>query len=135
MISEAEQRIRELHQLYCDRTGHEEIEFNDLRLRQWHEWLHFRKQRPFTADDLIRVIGHIRQGIHKGERNEGALKFTNLIGNPDKFEEDLSLAMGAMKARQAADKFRGNAIPIIPPPIEDRATPEEFAAMLKKPPH
>ncbi len=126
----SEESIKVLHALYCEKTSYE-VEFNFQRLRQWYEWLKWRKV-PFTADDLLRVIGHIKQGIHKDERREGALKFTNLIGNPDKFEEDLSLAMGALKERKAAAQSKGNYVPVVPPPVEERATPEEFAELWRQ---
>ena len=126
----SEASIKKLHDLYCEKTSYD-VEFNFTRLRQWYEWLKWRTT-PFTADDLLRVIGHIKQGIHKDERREGALKFTNLIGNPDRFEEDLSLALGAMKERKQAAGSKGNYVPVTPPPISERATPEVFAEFARR---
>ena len=84
------QQIEALHDQYVAQTGHA-IFLNPERERTWFEWLRFR-QPPFTAEDLGLVIAKIKRGIHDGSRNAGALKFRNLIGQPDYFEEDLAEA-------------------------------------------
>ena len=65
------------------------LTLNFTRLDMWRQFLAFRKP-PFTIRDLIRVVLHLRQEIRNGTRNPGALKFRNLIGSPDYFEEDLT---------------------------------------------
>lgn len=125
----SEPEIKKLHDLFCEKTS-VELEFDFTRLRQWYEWLTFRKTKPFTPDDLWRVIGYIKQGMHKGSRYEGALRFTNLICNPHKFEEELSLALGAMKAKATTER-KGNYVPVVPPPLEERATVEDMRALMK----
>ena len=122
--------VNELHAEYCTRTGFE-IELNYARERQWGEWLSWRPGKPFTVEDLRRVIAYIRQGIHKGERNDGALKFSNLIGSPDRFEADLGLALKAIKT-PAGGPQKGTYKPIMPPAPEDRADPSEFAEFAQK---
>lgn len=121
-------QIKQLHRLYCERTGFE-IGLNFVRERQWYEWLQWRPGKPFDAQDLARVIGFIRQGIHKGERNEGALKFTNLIGNPDRFEEDLGLAVKSIKpAGPAKTVSTYKPLPEVKP--EDRLQADEFSGLF-----
>lgn len=84
------QLVKDLHAQYEARTGYT-VALNMMRERQWVEWLVW-SNYTWTADDLARVIGYLRRKIAKGERNDGALKFGNLIGQPDHFEEDLNLA-------------------------------------------
>jgi hypothetical protein len=66
------------------------------RETQWAEWCRW-SEWEWTELDLSRVIGYLRAEIKKGDRNQGALKFDNLIGQPHKFEEDLNLAVEAAK--------------------------------------
>lgn len=88
--------IEALHDTYCRLTG-QQITLNLARESQWFEWCRFRRHRPFTTDDLAAVIRHLQAAIKKGDRNPGALKFSNLIGNPDYFEEDLGLARASAR--------------------------------------
>lgn len=88
--------VKELHACYVARTGYE-IAYNLARENTWREWCAFGGWK-WTCEDLARVIGYLRGKIRKGERNEGALKFFNLVGRPDNFEEDLNLALEAAKS-------------------------------------
>lgn len=90
--------IPELHAAYVRLTG-QPVELNPFREQQWCVWLGFRRENPFTASDLATVIAWLKGQIRKGERRPGALKFSNLIGNPDYFEEDLSLARSQLRAK------------------------------------
>lgn len=81
------QTIQSLHADYCRLTGME-IRCDMGRERDWFEW----QARGFTAHDLKMVVHYIRAGIREGKRNLGALKFSNLIRDYDKFEEDLAEA-------------------------------------------
>lgn len=85
------QLVKALHAAYEARTGYK-IALNMMRERQWVEWLKW-SDYAWTETELARVIGYLRRKIAKGDRNEGALKFGNLIGQPDHFEEDLNLAV------------------------------------------
>lgn len=87
--------ITDLHAHYCARTGFEMI-LNDPRRRMWWDWCCYAAW-TWSKDDLGRVIGYLLRQIKIDKRNEGALKITNLIGQPDKFEEDLGLAKKAAK--------------------------------------
>jgi hypothetical protein len=85
------QLVKALHAAYEARTGYK-IALNIVRERSWYEWLKW-SDFAWTETELARVIGYLRRKIGKGERNEGALKFSNLIEQPDRFEEDLNLAV------------------------------------------
>lgn len=87
--------VKSLHAAYQARTGYQ-IAFNMVREREWHDWLRW-NDYAWTETELARVIGYLRRKIGKGDRNEGALKFSNLIGRPDVFEEDLNLALEEAK--------------------------------------
>lgn len=76
-----------LHAAYVSATGLA-LRLDMARERDWFEWT----KRGFTEADLIQVIGHLKRGIRERRRNQGALKFSNLIGQPDFFEEDLAEA-------------------------------------------
>lgn len=87
--------VKALHKSYESRTGYT-IRWNPHRERQWSEWCRW-ADWEWTDRELAIVIGYLRGKIAKGERNDGALKFENLIGSPDRFEEDLNLANEARR--------------------------------------
>lgn len=76
-----------LHHEYRALTGMD-IGLDFCRERQWADWM----RKGWTRDDLSLVVNHLKKGIREGKRNMGALKFHNLIGQIDFFEEDLSVA-------------------------------------------
>jgi len=86
--------IERLHAAYCKGTGLE-LRLDMGREIAWGRWM----QAGFGMEELVTVIGYIRKGIAKGERNAGALRFRNLIGMIDYFEEDLAMARKAQTAR------------------------------------
>jgi hypothetical protein len=87
-------QIEALHARYVKLTGYSEISLDMARERQWFEWQKFgvTHNHPFTQDDLSLVVRLIHDGIKRQKRNQGALKFDNLIGNPAGFEQDLAEA-------------------------------------------
>lgn len=87
--------VKALHASYESRTGYK-VRWNTLRERQWWDWCEF-SDWTWTEKELARVIGYLRAKISKGERNDGALLFRNMIEMPDRFEEDLNLALEAAK--------------------------------------
>lgn len=89
-ITDAPAHVRALHAHYCARSGFE-IMYNMMRENVWKEWLQFCGWQ-WGADEISRVIFYIRSEIKRQKRNEGALRFSNLIGDPAKFEEDLGFA-------------------------------------------
>lgn len=94
--------IAELHRAYVNLTGLD-VALNMDRERTWFEWLNYRRDDPFTAADLKLVIDFLRRGIREERRNAGSLRFRNLIGSPDDFDEDRA---AARKAAAVAAKPR-----------------------------
>jgi hypothetical protein len=95
--------IANLHTAFVRLTG-QDIALSMFREGQWATWLGFRREAPFTIADLAEVVSYLRREIRAGNRRAGALKFSNLIGNPDYFEEDLSLARSISRVRPAPDR-------------------------------
>lgn len=123
-------RLQALHASYQARTGYT-IRWNMHRERQWCEWSAW-SEHTWGETELARVISYLRAKIAKGERNDGALKFDNLIGQPDKFEEDLNLALEAAKG---AAHFRPKPKPAQPAPTTPEAAPftgKEAAVNFRK---
>lgn len=105
----AMQIVKDLHATYEARSGYV-ITLNMQRENAWREWCQFGDWK-WTAEDLARVIGYLRAQIRNDKRNDGALKFSNLIGQPDKFEEDLGLAREASKLTHAGKPRRVQSAP------------------------
>ncbi len=96
MSTETRQRIESLHTLYGQLTGLI-VQLDMQRESMWYEW----QRRGHDEQALREVVAHLRRGIREQKRNPGALKFRNLIGSPDYFEEDLAEARAARRAFQA----------------------------------
>jgi len=79
--------IATLHHEYRQLTGFD-LKLDFYRERVWWEWC----QRGNDVESLRLVVGHLKRQIYKGERNGGSLKFHNLIGNLDFFDEDHAIA-------------------------------------------
>lgn len=89
-------RVQALHARYCAATAFD-LALNYVRIRAWHDWL---KWGDWNEADLALVIGYLRRKIAAGDRNPGSLKFSNLIEQPDRFEEDLALARSENRIRR-----------------------------------
>lgn len=87
--------VEAMHGLYCELTGQQGFGLRFGRDRVWWEWM----QNGWGEDELRLVVRYLRKGIAEGKRNQGALKFSNLIGQPDRFEEDLLEARRVLNAR------------------------------------
>lgn len=120
--------VNELHASYCARTGHD-LELTMQRERLWGEWLFYRTVK-FTPEDLARVIGWLKVKIRDGWDTQ-CIAFRKIIGDPEKFEEYLSEAKGALKQAAPAGPPK-NYKPVIPPAPEDRASAEDFAEFARK---
>lgn len=123
--------IKGLHSQYEARTGYA-VAYNMVRERSWWDWCVW-SGWTWTTDDLSRVVGYLRAQIKQGKRNEGALKFSNLVGYPDRFEEDLNLAREAAKSAWGG-KPRAKAAPVAVA-VDEAQDPAEaaksWAAMMK----
>jgi hypothetical protein len=87
--------IAALHRAYTDATGLD-IALTMDRERAWFEWMRYRSDDPFKADDLRLVVRHLQRGIREQQRNPGCLRFRNLIEMVDSFDEERALARKAM---------------------------------------
>jgi hypothetical protein len=88
MTRDIRAEVAPAHALYCGLT----MQKLDLTLGRMFCWERFLLK--FSLDDMKLTINHIKRGIRHGQRNIGALKFSNLIERMDKFEEDLAQARG-----------------------------------------
>lgn len=127
-------QVMTIHGEYCRLTDQVGLTLRYDRMRGWADWL----RAGFTAEDLRLVTRYLRRGIATGARNQGALKWRNLIGQPDAFEEDLYEArrvMGARPARPTTEPRRqalpGGGERLIEARVEVDATSvaEEFARL------
>ena len=93
-ISNSSQQIETLHGIYTRQTG-QAVRLDMGRIYLWEVWL----AKGFTNSDLFDLIRHLRAEIREGNRRPGCLKFSNLIGLPDAFEEDLAQLRAATRPR------------------------------------
>ena len=100
------QLVKDLHATYVARSG-QVIAYNLTRENAWRDWCQIGNW-AWTPEDLTRVIGYLQAKIRAGDRNVGALKFTNLIGYPDKFEEDLQLALNSKDEKRSQTPGRSD---------------------------
>ena len=93
-ISNSSQQIETLHGIYAGQTG-QAVRLDMSRIYQWEVWL----AKGFTNADLFDLIRHLRAEIRAGNRRPGCLKFSNLIGLPESFEEDLAQLRATQRPR------------------------------------
>lgn len=75
----------------------------------------------FTAQDISTVVNYLHREIAKGNRLNGALRWSNCIGNLVRFDEDLQMAKAAARIPKpsARDKVLSIARPIaVQVPVE-----------------
>lgn len=101
--------IAALHRRYMDLTGYA-LRLDMARENAWGLWLHYAREAIrcveapagySPAQALDDVVGWLRGEIRAQRRNVGSLRFSNLVGQPDRFEEDLSMMLAQ---RRAADR-------------------------------
>jgi hypothetical protein len=73
------------------------------REHEWWQWLKWRADEPFNATDLATVVNYRRKLIAAKSQFPACLKFSYLVGRPDLFEEDLSMARAAPKPKSDRD--------------------------------
>lgn len=61
---------------------------------QFGQWAAYREHQPFCEADLRAVIQHLRAQIKLGKRRPECLRFSTLIGDPSRFEEEAQLMRG-----------------------------------------
>lgn len=76
-----------LHAVYLLATG-ADVPLTMSRIFTWEAWC----ARGWESTDLILVVKHIKSRIKEGRRWPESFRFSNLIENTSRFEEDLSEA-------------------------------------------
>lgn len=89
--------IQKLHDEFCRLTD-ATLTLHLQRMDAWQLWA----ARGLTLDDLKLVVWSIRKGIAEQSRNLGALRFSALIQDPDRFEEELGLARAQQRNTKPA---------------------------------
>ena len=113
-------QIEALHALYIDLTAMD-VPLNPLRVYAWAHWL----AAGYGEKQLRAVVAHIRQGIGCGERKPAALKFTYLIEDISRFEEDLACARRQYTLKQKANRPK----PPTPQRPDGRPIPQTAAGL------
>lgn len=90
------QEIKDFHAVFEQLSG-TKFTLDFCRMDAWRQFISYRRDEPYTHDDLRIVWRFLRKQIIAGKRNAGALKFRNMIQNPDYFEEDLAEARGDLE--------------------------------------
>jgi hypothetical protein len=73
-----------LHSAYC-RLTRRDVAWNMSRLWVWEQYA----ARLFSEADLALMVKYLRLRISQGRRHPESLKFSTLLHDLDKFEEDL----------------------------------------------
>lgn len=85
--------IQSLHAEFCLLVPESRCVLNSGREHDWFDWRKFRGEaQAFTVADLRSVVAYRRALIARGSQYPACLKFSYLVGRPDLFEEDLSMA-------------------------------------------
>jgi hypothetical protein len=129
MSTDTRQKIEALHHLYGQLTRLV-IPLDMQREVMWFEW----QRRGHGERELREVVAHLQRGIREHKRNPGALKFRNLIGMPDYFEEDLAEARAAHRAYQARPHGdRANVLKASGRSIEPKGEAKSIADIVQSP--
>lgn len=89
-MNELTNTIQEIHKLFCVSTG-VELRIGIGEYNRERAWAEFLKQ-GFNSNDLVTVVNYLKKKIKEGDRNPGALRFSNLIERLELFEETLGMA-------------------------------------------
>lgn len=108
-----EQTIQALHAAYVRLTGLP-VPYNHGRRFTWLAWI----ARGFTEADLATVVGHYRRTVDKDIIRMRMMKFDRLIGDTQRFEEDLAEAKAMHRPGPATTQTvqTGSTARIIPAP-------------------
>lgn len=98
--------IQSLHARYCEITGFR-IVLDWSRENAWGQWLAYGKRcGGWGEHELQMVVALIRKRIREQRRRPEALKFSNLIGNCDYFEEDLASAKAEARIPRKTERAK-----------------------------
>ena len=96
--------IQAMHKAYVDATRIDVV-LTMQRIFVWERWFY----EGFTESDLRLVVAHINQMVREKRRRPESLKFSNLIGDAERFGEDLSFAR-ALSRKPSVDPSRASAL-------------------------
>ena len=113
-----ESTIKDLHSCYCRVSGME-VPLTMQRMFTWEAWA----LPGHTIDDLRLVVEVLRRKIREGKNTLACLRFTNLIGDCERFQETLSEAR-AMSRAPKVDSGRADVLKA----TGRSATPEQSEA-------
>ena len=118
-----QENFQPLHDRYCSLTG------RDLTLTmavhfQWQVWV----SKGYTASDLALVVAHIKKLIAKDRRRPESLRFHNLIGDTERFNEDLAEARAL--ARVTPPTARDRVLAQTGRPAPERNTAKSAAQIM-----
>lgn len=124
--------FRHLHGVYCQLANAQLV----LTMERIYWWSHF-KARGFTEADLRLVLRYLWHEIKAERRRYGALKFSNLIQDVDRFEEDLFLARAWDRNYRPVPTSKQQTVaawhPAMTEPVTPTARPiSELIAALRK---
>lgn len=94
-----QKQIEALHAEFCVLVPEGRCVLNAYRVREWFDWLKWREPEAFSIADLRSVVAYRRALIAQNRQFPACLKFSYLVGRPDLFEEDLSMARNAPPPR------------------------------------
>lgn len=95
-----QEQIAELHRVYGEMTGLA-VPLTQGNIFRWEAWCF----HGFNLADLRLVVGFLKGKIKTGPKTIACLRFSNFIGNPEFFAEDLAEAR-AVGRRPVVDKGR-----------------------------
>lgn len=75
-----------MHKTYCELSGMDVL----LRFDRTSAWMQFMREN-FTKNDLVAVLERLRILVKKGDRRPECLKFSNVVEQLDRFEEELAM--------------------------------------------
>lgn len=97
----------------------------------WHQWI----KAGFVEADLVDVVTWLKTRIKAGVRHPECLKFSNLIADPYRFEEELALAKAerrnAKPVRDARERVLAQARPVVSEPVRITSTAKPIAEYIR----
>lgn len=111
-------QIRDLLACYCSETG------ISLRLSVCDYSREFALcaflDAGFTKDDLVFLIRHLKRQIAAGKRYPGCLRFSSLLGDLGKFDEELGMARA--ESRKPVPTPRDKVVQAFRPVVVEQTT-------------
>lgn len=132
-------RMAALHAVWNLATGQNLplILFDYEREHGYHQFI----KAGFTEADILTVVRYLQRKIKEGTRLEGALRWSNCIGNITRFAEDLAMCKAEERNRKPAptplqrvmEQARPTAVQVKPEDAQITAKPVgELIANLRK---